>query len=136
MNIEHYTIAMLARAMWHAGRLYTENLDTGFAELAGHLIRNRVVSGAGQIGWLQAINETTFSVSINEVDRAEDPRFLKILWEAERLYLNQAFDKLDGALDYSPAAIPGRAIVLTAPIAGGKTLYFYREPVAGDKRWR
>ena len=125
MNIEHYTIAMLARAMWQAGFLFGKPFDAGFAELAGHIIRNRVIAATGQIGWLQAVNAAAFSN--HEIDRPEDPRFLKILWEAERLYLNQAPDKISGALDYSPAAVTGKTIVCTAPVGGGRTIYFYKE---------
>lgn len=132
MNIEHYTIAMLARAMWRAGFRYTREFDPIFAELFGHIIRNRVIWACGQIGWLQAVNAAESPEGILEIDRPEDPRFLKILWEAERLYLNQSPDKIDGAVQYSDLALPHRAPIMTAAISTGRRISFYRSP-GGEK---
>lgn len=129
MNIEQYTIAMLARAMWRAGFLYGGDFDATFAELSGHVIRNRVIAACGQVSWLEALNAMDLGPGRHEVDRPEDPRFLKILWEAERLYLNQSPDRIAGALDYSAVAVAGHAILCTAPVGEGRTIYFYRGPL-------
>lgn len=126
MNIEQFTVAMLARAMWHAGFLFTEKWDRQIAELTGHVLRNRVISAAGQVGWLEICNEIP-TLDKNEIRRADDPAFLKTLWLAEALYLQREPDKTNGALDYMLAPRRGQPAALCVTISDGRTVYFYKE---------
>ena len=127
MNTEHFIISMLARSMWHAGFQYTGAFEEQLAELAGHVMRNRVASSAGPLEWPQIL-ETIDHDANREPPGAEDPRFARLLREAERLYLWQVPDRAQGALYHTVTSRRDHPPCLTLTLGGDVPVYFYREP--------
>jgi hypothetical protein len=132
MNIEQFTIAMIARTMWRAGWRYGKPWDQALAELSGHVLRNRVIHALGQVGWLEVLRDEESSFDQyrrDEITRAEDPAFLKILWLAERLYLQQEPDKVGDADEIvlgTPCARSGIQPVLTVQGSSGRSYCFFK----------
>ena len=127
MSTEHFMVSMLAQSMWHAGFKYTGAFEEQLAELSGHVMRNRVASSAGQLEWPQILTTIDYDAK-SEPPRPEDPRFAKLLREAERLYLWQVPDRTQGALYHTVTSRRDHSPCLTLTVGEDVPVYFYKEP--------
>ena len=126
MNTEQFIIATLAQSMWQAGFQYTGAFEEKLAELSGHVMRNRVASSAGQLGWPEILKTTDYDAN-SAPPRPEDPRFAKLMREAERLYLWQVPDRAQGALYHTVRSHREHCPCFTLTVGADVPVYFYKE---------